>query len=248
RDELGSGIVLSDLGAHRLRDLGRAERLFEVAAPGLPTGFAPLRSLDRYPTNLPIQLSSFVGRVTELASVEKALTQSRIVTLTGVGGSGKTRLAFQTAAELLPEFPDGAWVCELAAANDAETLIQVAAASLGVSARPGTTLEESVLGFLRNREVLVVLDNCEHLLDAAGRFAEAVLHNCEHVRVLATSREGLSIEGERVMPLRSLPIPAVDADAIEVSASDAVRLFAERADAARSGFAVDAANAGAVAE
>jgi predicted ATPase/class 3 adenylate cyclase len=248
RDVLRDDVRLNDLGEHRLRDLSRAERVFEITAPGLADDFAPLRSLDAYATNLPIQLSSFVGRQADLIAVQKALTQSRVVTLTGVGGSGKTRLSIQAAAELLPEFPDGAWLCELAAAPDADVLAQIVAAALGVSQRPGTTLEGSILGFLRNRTLLLALDNCEHLLDATGRLVEAVLHGCPDVRILTTSREGLAVDGERVLPLRSLPIPAPTADILDIAASDAVRLFAERAEAARPGFTVDATNAPAVAE
>src|SRR5262249_4191401 len=142
---------LIDLGQHRLRDLQRAERLFQLFADGLPAEFPPLRSLDTYPTNLPIQLSSFVGRDAELASVQKALAQSRAVTLTGVGGSGKTRLAIQAGAEVLPRFPDGVWFCELAPATDADVLARIVAAVVGVRTRAGIRIEDSIVGFLRNR-------------------------------------------------------------------------------------------------
>jgi predicted ATPase/class 3 adenylate cyclase len=249
RDGLRDGVSLDDLGEHRLRDLSRPERVFGVTAPGLGPADAPLRSLDAYPTNLPIQLSSFVGRDDELIAAQKALTLSRMVTLTGVGGSGKTRLSIQVAADALPQYADGAWLCELASATDADVLVQVVAASLGVSPRAGSTIEGSVLGFLQTRQLLLLLDNCEHLLEAAGRLAETLLRGCPGLRILATSREGLAIDGERVLPLRSMDLPpASTSSADEVAASDAARLFAERAESARPGFTIDAANAVQVAE
>ena len=246
-DSIADGASLLDLGEHRLRDLSRPERVFQLRAPDLGEDFPPLRTLDAYAGNLPLQLTSFVGRDDELDRVAKALDEARLVTLIGVGGVGKTRLATQVAAEVLPRFPDGAWLCELAAASDPEALVQVVAATLGVQPHPNVSLEESIVEFLRAKELLLVLDNCEHLLDDAGLLAEAVLHACRGVRILATSREGLAIEGEQVWPLRSLRMPKT-ASVDDVATSPAVRLFAERAQAAVPEFAVDAANAGAVAE
>ena len=241
-----TSVELVDLGEHRLRDLTMAERVFEVRAPGLPAGFPPLQSLDAFPGNLPRQLTSFVGREHELAAIAKALEESRLVTVTGTGGVGKTRLAVQVAAQTLPEFGDGAWWCELAAASDGETMAQVVAAELGVSQRAGMSIAASVSEYLRPKELLLVLDNCEQLLGPVSAFAEQVLRECPGVRILATSREGLGVEGERVWPLRSLPLP--DATGAEIAANDAVRLFVERAEAARASFGLDAANVGAVGE
>ncbi len=164
-----------------------------------------------------------------------------------MGGVGKTRLATQVAADVLPDFADGAWLCELAAAGDADTMMQVVSSTLGAAQRPGMTLEGSVVEFLRGRNALVVLDNCEHLLDAAAHLATAVLAACPEVRIVATSREGLAVEGEQVYPLRSLAVPAAP-DLEAVLASDAVRLFVERAVAVRPTFAVDRDNATSVAE
>ena len=206
-DSIADGASLLDLGEHRLRDLSRPERVFQLRAPGLGEDFPPLRTLDAYAGNLPLQLTSFVGRDDELDRVAKALDEARLVTLIGVGGVGKTRLATQVAAEVLPRFPDGAWLCELAAASDPEALVQVVAATLGVQPHPNVSLEGSIVEFLRAKELLLVLDNCEHLLDDAGLLAEAVLHECRDVRILATSREGLAVEGEQVWPLRSLRMP-----------------------------------------
>ena len=246
-DDLPEATELTDLGEHRLRDLSRPEHVFQLRAPGLATTFPPLRTLDAYPTNLPLQLTSFVGRDDVLGKVVKALEYSRLVTLTGVGGVGKTRLATQVAAELLPRLPDGAWLCELAAANDPDSLVQVAAATLGVQQRPNASLEGSILEFLRAKDLLIVLDNCEHLLDAASRLAEGVLHECPDIRILATSREGLAVDGEQVWPLRSLEVP-MGVSTEELAVSGAGRLFEERAQAVAPGFAIDGRSAAAIAE
>ena len=239
-------VELVDLGEHHLLDLTMAERVFEVRAPGLSAGFPPLRSMDAFPGNLPRQLTSFVGRHQELAGIAKALDEWRLVTLTGTGGVGKTRLAVQVAAETLPRFGDGAWWCELAVASDGETMAQVVAAELGVSQRAGMSLSASISEYLRPKELLLVLDNCEQILGPVSAFTEQVLRECPGVRILATSREGLAVEGERVWPLRSLPLP--DATGAEIVTNDAVRLFVERAEAARASFGLDAANVEAVGE
>ncbi len=237
---------LVDLGEHRLRDLTVAERVFQVRAPGLVGDFAPLRSLDAFPGNLPLQVTSFVGRDQELAALGEGLEASRLVTVVGVGGVGKTRLALQVAAEVISRFPDGAWVCELAAADDPESMLQVVAAALGVRPRPGSSLEDSVVEWLRPRRVLVVLDNCEHLLRSTARLADRVLRECPHAHVVATSRESLGVAGEQTWPLGSLAVP--EASDRDVIVSDSVRLFVDRAHAARPGFTLSASNAVAVAE
>jgi len=231
RDALTDGVGLLDLGEHRLRDLARAERVFQVTALRLPSSFPPLRSADAFPGNLPAQLSSFVGRDVELGRVADALRANRLVTLTGVGGVGKTRLAVQVAADVVPRYRDGAWLCELAAASDPETMVQVVAASLGVAPRPGQTLEGSVLDFLSAKQLLLVLDNCEHLLLAAGRLAEAILRAAPTVAILATSREGLGIDGEQMRALRSLELPDATSGLDVIESAEAVRLFVERAEA-----------------
>ncbi len=247
RDGLGEGIDLVDLGEHRLRDLSRAERVFQVVHPQLEQEFPPLRSLEAFPGNLPVQLTSFVGREEELAALAAALDESRLVTLTGVGGVGKTRLALQVAAEVLHQFGDGVWLCELGATNDADLLGQVLAAALGVQPRPGRSLVESVCDFLAGKQALIVLDNCEHLLDAAADAAEAMLRAAPGVRVLATSRELLGVAGERVVGVRSLRVASVP-DVEAIAACDAVRLFVERAAATRSEFRLDADNADSILE
>jgi predicted ATPase/class 3 adenylate cyclase len=247
-ESLPAEIELVDLGEHRLRDLSRPERVFQARARGLAVRFPPLRTVHAYPGNLPPSSTSFVGRDAELVAVAEALAETRVVTLTGVGGVGKTRLALQVAAEIVPRFPDGVWLCELAAAADEDAMVQVIAAALGVSARHDVRLDMAVVESLRDQQLLILLDNCEHLLDAAGRLVEAVLRSCRHVRVLATSREGLGVSGERILAVRSLRTPGPEEAPEVIVASEAARLFALRAQAVRAGFVIGPANAGAVAE
>jgi len=235
---LGDEMVLTDLGEHRLRDLDRPMHVFQLGGGG----FGPLRSLDGLPGNLPSSETSFVGRRAQLAEVAKELGANRLVTLTGVGGVGKTRLALQVAAELLPGFAEGAWLCELAAAATEDDLAQVVAVALGVAQRPQMSLAESIVDFLRPRRVLVVLDNCEHLLDSAARLVVAILAGAPGVRILATSREGLGIPGERLWSVPSLSV----VEGAEVG--EAVALFADRAEAVDRRFVLDEATLPAVVE
>jgi len=192
RDDLPGGCALVDLGEHRLRDLARPVRVFQLAGPGLQAEFSPLRTLEAFAGNLPVQLSSFVGRTDELAGLAAAVQGSALVTVTGPGGVGKTRLAVQAAADLLPSFGDGAWLCELAAAGDAKALAQAVAAALRVQPRAGLSVAGSVVEFLRTRSaLLLVLDNCEHLAAAAAELAADILRGCRGVRILATRRQAL---------------------------------------------------------
>ncbi|MDQ1456595.1 MAG: hypothetical protein QOH28_2215 [Actinomycetota bacterium] len=246
--QLVTGFDFVDLGEHRLRDLSRPERVFQLAAEGLRSEFPALRSLDAFSGNLPLQLTSFVGRGDELEGVTTAVSEARLVTFIGVGGVGKTRLALHAGAELINEYRDGVWVCELATAKEDESVEHVVAGSLGVTPQPGVSLTQSTVDFLRRKEVLLLLDNCEHVLDAAGDLADAILRTCSTVRVLATSREPLAIDGERIFPLRSLGLGRTSDDPQSLMASDAVRLFEDRARAARPGFEVDDANIDPVAE
>ena len=234
-DELSDDVSFVDLGEARLRDLSRPERVFQLIGKGIESDFPPLRSLDAYATNLPTFLSSFVGRETELAEVAAALTGSRLVTLTGVGGIGKTRLALHAAADLLPRHRDGVWLCELAPVGDPGAIVEALAGALGVRPRMGQSLDASLLDFLRAKDLLLILDNCEHLLDPVAQLVGQILQASQKVSVLATSREGLALAGERVVALRSLDVQ-----------SDAITLFVDRARHARSDFEVTTANSGAV--
>jgi predicted ATPase/class 3 adenylate cyclase len=246
RDELAEDVGFVDLGEHRLRDLSRAEQVFQVSAPGLLSDFPSLTSLDAFPGNLPLQVSSFIGRDRELLRVAKALGESRVVTLTGVGGVGKTRLALQVAAEVLPQFREGAWLVELAPVRDPDGVVGAFAAVFGVSARAGQTLDESFVEFLRTKQLLLVVDNCEHLLEAVADLVELLELSCPALSILATSREGLALDGERVVPVPSLGSPADDSSLEVAAGADAVHLFEERAAAIDPDFALRPENAAAV--
>ncbi len=215
---------LVDLGEHRLRDLSQPQRLYQVRAEGLKDKFPALRTLDARPGNLPVQTTSFLGRERDLAEVAEMLGHVRLLTLTGVGGVGKTRLALQLAAELSPGYPDGSWLVELAAVGDPSATGHALAGTLGIAQQPGMTIEQSVVTTLSRRGLLLVLDNCEHLIDAAASLTHDIVTHCPNVRVLATSREALMVDGEQIWPVPSLGFR-------EGASSPAVALFVERARA-----------------
>src|ERR1700739_3494853 len=217
-----SAVDLLDLGSRRLRDVPTPVGVFQVRAPGLQTDFPALRALDTSPGNLRPAATSFIGREAELAEVQAALREHRVVTLTGVGGVGKTRLAQEVAAHLADEFPDGVWFFELAAVTDPEAVPDAVAAVLGIIQQPGKSVADSVAAALEARVRLRVFDNCAHLLDAAADLIEAILAASAATKIMATSREGLGIADERLWPVPSLDVGAgVD--------SAAVALFVERA-------------------
>jgi predicted ATPase/class 3 adenylate cyclase len=237
-------VVLVDLGEHRLRDLDRPMHVFQVGDGWFPL----LASLSAFPGNLPVQLTSFVGRQEELAAVAKALQTARLVTLTGTGGVGKTRLAVQAAANLVAGFPDGVWLCELAPASDPGSMLEGLAAALGYLPAPGADLKQGIAKFMGSRRMLVMLDSCEHLLDPAADLAETLLGRCPNLVILATSREALEVRGERVIRLRSLPVPQTGARLEQLAGVDAARLFLDRADTAGADLALDAGDSPAIAE
>ena len=209
-EDLPPGASLRDLGVHRLRDVERPERLFQLEHPDLPREFPPLRSVDARRHNLLPQLTSFVGRERELAELAALLGGARLVTLTGAGGSGKTRLAIEVAARTAAQTRDGAWLVDLAPVFDPQLVVKAVARVLGVRERPHSDLLDDVLERLRESELLLVLDNCEHLVEACARLAEDLLRGCPELRLLATSREPLGVPGERVFRTGSLPVPAGD--------------------------------------
>ena len=241
---LGDSVTLVDLGGQRLRDLDLPMRVFQVGEGSFP----PLRSLDAYLGNLPVQVTSFVGRDREIAEIAAQLRSARLVTLTGVGGVGKTRLALQVALEVIDDFPEGAWLSEFAPVSDPGAVWETLAASLQVQPFSGRTIEEAVLGHLSSRRLLLVLDNCEHLLGSIARMVDRIAQRCSGVTILATSREGLGVGGERIVAVPSLGIPAAEDDPEGVLAADAVRLFSERASAAKSDFSLTDRNSRAIVE
>jgi predicted ATPase/class 3 adenylate cyclase len=255
RDHLPEGIALRDLGERRLRDLNRPERVFQVVAGDLPSDFPPLRSLEIFPNNLPVQLTSFIGREKEMNEVKRLLGTTHLLTLTGTGGTGKTRLSMQVAADLLDSFSDGVWLIELATIEDADQVAPAIAAPLGVRDEPGQQMLLTLTNYLRNKKLMLIMDNCEHLVAECARIAETLLRACPGLQILATSREPLGIAGERTWPVPSLSIPESwreeirGSDAAErLTQYEAVRLFIDRATAVRPGFKVNNENAPYVAE
>jgi predicted ATPase/class 3 adenylate cyclase len=247
---LPDGATLRDLGAHRLRGLAEPERLHQLSAGGLPDEFPPPRALDARPGNLPVALSSFVGREPEIAEVEQLLGQARLLTLTGPGGSGKTRLALAVADQLLPEFRDGAWFVDLAPVTDPALVPAAVANALGVPEAAGRPILDGVKEHLRDRELLCVVDNFEQVAEA-GPVLEELLGAAPRLRAIVTSRVVLSLRGEQEYAVPPLPVPDPDrlpVDLADLEAVAAVRLFRERAAAASPRFALTAANAPVVAE
>jgi predicted ATPase/class 3 adenylate cyclase len=239
-----SEMALVDLGEHRLRDLDRPMHVFQVGEGSFP----PLRSLSAFPGNLAIQLTSFVGRQEELGALARALDGSRLVTLTGTGGVGKSRLAVEAAAQLVTSFPEGVWLCELAAAVDRESMLQVIGAALGYVPGPGVDPEEGITRFVGSQHLLALLDNCEHLLDPVAALAETISERCPNAVILATSRQALEVPGERVIRVRSLPVPDPGASLDHLADFDAARLFLDRAEATGADLTLDAADGPAIAE
>lgn len=238
-----------DLGTHRLRDLARPEHVFQLRHPGLPSDFAALRGLDVVPNNLPTQLTTFIGRAAEVAQVARLLDENRLVTLTGSGGCGKTRLAVQAAAEVSSAFPDGVWFADLAPVVEPAGVALTVAGAVGAVAGPGQDPLDAVVTRAQNSTLLLVVDNCEHLVESCCRLVQTVLRSCPDVRILATSREVLGGEGEVPLRVPSLPLPpATGSPAVDaLTTSDAVRLFIDRALRARPNFTVTNDTAGDVA-
>jgi predicted ATPase/class 3 adenylate cyclase len=217
-----TGVDLIDLGPRRLRDLPTPVGVFQVRAPGLQREFPALRALDVSPGNLRAATTSLIGRESEVTEIQAAVKAHRLVTLTGVGGVGKTRLAVEVASRLADEYPDGVWFFELAAVADPAAIPDAVAAVLGITQQPGKTVSESVAAALEGRVRLLVIDNCEHVLSAAADLIEAIVAQSETVKILVTSREGLGVADEQLWPVPSLDVGAgVD--------SAAVNLFVERA-------------------
>lgn len=249
--DLPFGVGLRDLGQHRLKDIDRPERIYQIVIPDLPTDFPDLRTLELFVHNLPTPLTSFIGREKEVADVCRALEPYRLVTLTGPGGTGKTRLAIRVATELLPVFTDGVRFVELAPVLDSTLVPQTVAGVLGLREEPGKSLDKTLSDYLRHKNLLLVLDNCEHLVDAAANLITHLLTHCTHLKILASSREALGVTGELAYFVPTLALPPTrlrqPAPAETVTQYDAVRLFIERAEAILPGFTVNNQNAPAVA-
>src|SRR5215211_4624856 len=251
RDQLPAGVSLRDLGEHHLKDLFRPERVFQLVSPDLPSEFPPLRTLDAYRNNLPLQPTPLVGREKEVAEVRDLLRQgeTRLLTLTGPGGIGKTRLALQAAADLLDDFPDGTFFVPLATLTDAELLLPAVAETLGVRETGDQPLGETLKDYLRERHLLLLLDNFEQVLGAAPAVTE-LLGAAPGLKVLVTSRTPLRLYGEKEYAVPPLSVPDVKhlPDLKTLSQYEVVRLFIERAKSAKVDFEVTDESAPAVAE
>ncbi len=249
-----SEFALRDLGRHRLKDLPQPELVFQLVHPDLPQDFPPLKSLTLTTNNLPHQLTSFIGRDKEIEVVKSLIASSRLVTLTGGGGSGKTRLAVRVALELLDRFTDGVWLIELAALTDDSWVPQAVASALGLREEHGNSLLETLTEHLRARTMLLILDNCEHLISACADLTAALLQRVQHLRVLATSREPLGVPGETPWKVPVLSVPG-SINALKsggtpaaVSENESVRLFVDRAAALTHGFTLNESNARSIAQ
>lgn len=240
---------LRDLGEHRLRDLSQRERIFQLDYGGAPTEFPPLRTVDTAPNNLPTMPSSFIGRDQELEEVMKLVRGSRLVTLTGVGGAGKTRIALQAAAEMSPEYRDGVWLVELAAITDPALVESALMAALGVEQASSVEPREALLDHLDAKTALIIVDNCEHLLDAIAEVVNDLVSNLPELSIIATSREVLGVPGEVTNRIRSMSFPARgEEDTDLIRKTDSVRLFVERGAACRPDYRLTSDNARAVAD
>ena len=246
REQLPDDVSMLDLGEHRLKDLTRPEHLFQLLATDLFKGFPALKSLNALPNNLPPQLTSFIGRDREMQEVKKLLASARLLTLIGPGGTGKTRLSLQLAADQLSEFKDGVWLVELAPLSDPAFIVLTIASVLELREVQGIPLLSIIIDFLREKQLLLILDNCEHLVEASARVADQLLHVCPQLKIIASSREALGIAGETVYRVPSLSLP--DRASKSLMNFESTRLFIDRATKAEPRFHVTDHNASSIAQ
>jgi predicted ATPase/class 3 adenylate cyclase/DNA-binding CsgD family transcriptional regulator len=250
REQLPEQIHLRNMGMNKFAGVNSPVRIFQVIAPDLPTEFPPLRTLDNLPNNLPIQLTSFVGREKELADVKRLLQNTHLLTLIGPGGTGKTRLSLQAASEILDQYPDGVWFVELAPILVPLLVPRTTAIAIGLRDEPQRPVIDMLCDYLQEKKVLIILDNCEHLVEACAQMADRILRAAPDTRILASSREALGIGGEVTyrVPSLGLPdlahLPPIDS----LSQYEAVKLFIDRATAAIPTFTVTNDNAPALAQ
>ncbi len=244
-DELPENIEILDLGEKRLKDLLRPEHLSQVNSPDLPNIFPPLKTLETFPNNLPMQLTTFIGREKEIGEIKAELEGHRLVTLTGSGGTGKTRLSLQVAADLLETFEQGVWFVELAPLSDPELIPQTILSTIGIGEEAGRPPLDILKEYLQDKKVLLVLDNCEHLIEACAKVTSTLLNASASLKILASSREALGLKGELSYPVPSLSLPdPKNPPAIEqLSQYEAVRLFLDRTQLVAARFTPDKDNA-----
>ncbi len=248
RGALPESASLIDLGQHRLRDVSELEHIFQLKHPELPIDFPPLKSLSSFRQNLPVQLTSFVGRVREQETVRALIHKHRVVTLLGVGGSGKTRLAIQIGADEVENFPDGVRFVDLAPVCGADLVVDAIAGAVGTKVEPQVNAADALVRSLQETKTLMILDNCEHLVTECAQAVSALLRAGDNVRVLATSREPLGLPGEMTWRVPPLSLPDGTAGPEQVAAFEAIQLFVDRASAARAGFSLTKTNTDAIVE
>jgi predicted ATPase/class 3 adenylate cyclase len=249
QNNLPENTSLRDLGEHQLKSLSAPQRLYQLVAPHLQQDFPSLKSIAAKTDNLPAQLTSFIGRERELAEARSKLEDARLLTLIGPGGTGKTRLSIQLGTQLLSNFKDGVWLVELAPISDPSLVVQTIASVFGISEIPGVLLKDLVHDYLRAKHLLLILDNCEHLVESSARVADELLHIAPKIKIIASSREVLGISGETVYRVPSLSLPEQATVTREAALGcESVQLFVERASAANPKFQLTDANASSVAE
>ena len=248
RDRLSEGLSLRDMGEFRLKDLIRPERLYQLVSPNLPAEFPPLKTLDVYRHNLPTQLTSFIGRAHEIDEITKLITDHRVITLTGSGGAGKTRLSLQVGAECLEQFPNGVWFVELAPLTEPSLIIGAVMSVFGLHEKDDDI--HALAKYIESQSMLLILDNCEHLIEDCARLAERLIQSCPKLHVLASSREALGIAGEHPYRVPSLPFPDPKhlSSLEEIEKCESVQLFIERIRTFAPSFALTEKNAPAVAQ
>ncbi len=242
-------VSFRDLGNRRLKDLIQPVRLYQILSADIRADFPPLKTLDARPNNLRVQLTSFIGREKEIAVIKKLLSDTRLLTLIGPGGTGKTRLSLQVAADLIDEYANGVFICELAAVSDPSFILQTIMDSIQVKEEPEKSLYQTLIDFLREKEILMILDNCEHLIAGCSDLAEKLLQNCPGIKIIATSREALNCSGEQTYRLPSLSVPGKSNfnSPEQLTQYESVRLFIERALSVNHNFRVNNDNAPALA-
>lgn len=249
-DELPEGVTLRDMGERRLKDLIRPERIYQLVIPNLPVDFPPIKTLDAYRHNLPAQTTSFIGRAKEMTEIKRALHEHRLVTLTGSGGTGKTRLSLQVAADLLDQFPDGVWFIELAPLTNPDLISRTILSAFEVGEQEGNVATQLLLDLVHNKKLLLVLDNCEHLIEASAQLVDSLLSHSPSLKILASSREALGVKGEMAWHVPSLALPDIKhlPDVESLSQCEAIHLFMERATLAQPHFYLTKDNASSIAQ
>lgn len=251
RNSLPKDVKLSDMGEHNLKDIVQIQRIYQINAPDLPSEFPPLKTQKVKNHNLPVKLTSFIGRERELIEAKKRLAESRLLTLIGPGGTGKTRVSNQLGGDQLALYPDGVWMIELAPLADPALIPQTIASVFGLRKSPDRPLPDLVTDYLRAKSALLILDNCEHLIEACANIAESFIQACANLKILASSREALGVSGGTTYRVPSLSLPQDTQGLLDINSLldyESIRLYVDRASAANPNFKLTKENASSVAQ